>query len=175
MPLIAALHAVHSRHRLFSLTLQPPHSHAAMEPLIAVIKQAWGWVGIKPAQVIGDNSFGNLLIKDETGRYWRLCPEDLCCTVVASSREELDALSQSQEFRTDWHMANLVAAARERLGALRPGYKYCLRIPGVLGGQYGGANLAVMPFHELLTASGHLGREIRDLPDGAQIRLHVTD
>jgi hypothetical protein len=51
--------------------------------LVTTIQDAWGWVGIKPAQILGDNSFGNLLIKDEVGLYWRLCPEDLYCKVVA--------------------------------------------------------------------------------------------
>lgn len=143
--------------------------------LVSAIEDAWSWVGLKPAQVLGDNSFGNLLIKDEAGLYWRLCPEDLYCNVVANTRAELDALSQSQEFLEDWHMVNLVAAAKEQLGPLRPGYKYCLKIPGVLGGEYGGSNLATVPLKDLVAASGHMAREIQDLPNGAQIRLRVTD
>jgi hypothetical protein len=143
--------------------------------LVSAIEDAWSWVGIKPAQVLGDNSFGNLLIKDEAGLYWRLCPEDLYCKVVANTRAEFDALSQSQEFLEDWHMVNLVAAAKEQLGPLRPGYKYCLKIPAVLGGEYGGFNLAAVPLNDLVIASGHMAREIQDLPNGAQIRLRVTD
>jgi hypothetical protein len=54
---------------------------------------------------------------------------------------ELDAMSRSQEFLHDWHMSALAAEARERIGPLSPGYKYCLKIPGALGGEYGGDNL----------------------------------
>jgi len=143
--------------------------------LTTEIANAWGWVGIEPEQVIGDNDFGNLIIKDVAGRYWRLCPEDLYCKVVASDRAELDALSQSQEFLRDWYMSGLVEQAKEKLGPLRPGYKYCLRIPGVLGGEYGGANLASVPLRELVAVSGHIAKEIEGMPDGAQVRLKITE
>jgi hypothetical protein len=143
--------------------------------LLTSIHESWSWTGIKPSQVVGDNSFGNLIIKDEVGLYWRLCPEDLYCKVVANSRAELDTLSHTQEFLEDWYMVNLEAAAKEQLGPLRPGYKYCLKIPGVLGGEYGGSNLATVPLVELVAVSGHMAREIQDLPNGAQIRLRVTE
>ena len=92
--------------------------------LLTSISESWSWIGIRPVQVVGDNSFGHLIIKDEAGLYWRLCPEDLYCKIVANSRAELDTLSQNQEFLEDWYMVNLEAAAKEQLGPLRPGYKY---------------------------------------------------
>ena len=143
--------------------------------LTAEIAKAWGWTGIQPEQIVGDNDFGNLIIKDVTGRYWRLCPEDLYCEVVAGDRGELDALSQSQAFLHDWYMSRLVEQAKEKLGPLRPGYKYCLKIPGVLGGEYGGDNLASISLHELVAVSGHIAREIEALPDGARVQLRITE
>ncbi|UZE16366.1 DUF1851 domain-containing protein [Pseudomonas sp. B21-054] len=143
--------------------------------LIEEIEKAWGWAGLNPAVVIGDNDFGNLIIEDAAGSYWRLCPEDLYCNRVAIDRAEFDALSQSQDFLRDWYMEVLVNQARERLGPLRPGYKYCLKIPAVLGGKYEGSNLAIISLHELVAISGHLAEEIDGLPDGAQIRLSVTE
>jgi hypothetical protein len=143
--------------------------------LIAIVKESWGWAGLDPDQIVGDNDFGNLMVKDHSGRYWRLCPEDLYCRVVAESRPELDALSHNQEFLRDWYMNELVAQAKERLGPLRPGYKYCLKIPGLLGGEYGGGNLASIPIGELISASGHIARQVADLPDGAKVRLSIVD
>jgi hypothetical protein len=72
-------------------------------------------------------------------------------------------------------MISLVAAANDQLGALRPGYKYCLKIPGVLGGEYGGSNLATAPLRDIIAFSGHVAKEIQGLPDGAQIRLRVME
>jgi hypothetical protein len=142
--------------------------------LIAIVEEAWGWTGLKPDQVVGDNDFGNLMIRDQTGRYWRLCPEDLYCKVIASSKAELDQLSQDQEFLHDWYMADLAQQARDHLGPLSPGFKYCLRIPGALGGEYGGDNLATISLAGLVSASGHIAQQIEGLPDGAQVRLSVV-
>ena len=143
--------------------------------LTTEIESAWGWVGIKPAKVVGDNSFGNLIVEDESGCYWRLCPEDLYCKVIAHNRGELDDISTSQEFLHDWYMKGLVAQAKDRLGPLRPGYKYCLKIPGVLGGEYGGSNLATISLAELVAASGHIAKQIHDLPDGTKIQFKLTE
>ncbi|UOV05158.1 DUF1851 domain-containing protein [Pseudoxanthomonas mexicana] len=120
--------------------------------LVAIVEEAWGWTGLKPDRIVGDNDFGNLMIKDQSGRYWRLCPEDLYCKVIANSRAEIDQLSQDQEFLHDWHMTELAQQARERLGPLRPGFKFCLKIPGTLGGQYGGDNLATISLSGLIKA-----------------------
>ena len=143
--------------------------------LIAIVEGAWGWTGLKPQQIVGDNDFGNLMIKDLNGRYWRLCPEDLYCKVIANSKAELDQLSHDQEFLQDWYMTELVQQARDRLGSLRPGFKYCLKVPGTLGGEYGGDNLATISLGGLVTASGDIARQIEDLPDGAHVKLSIID
>jgi len=143
--------------------------------LVATIKAAWGWVGIEPVQVVGDNPFGNLIVKDSLGRYWRLCPEDLYCKVIAQDRAELDALSSEQQFLHDWYAVELVQSSKAVLGPLRPGYRYGLKIPGPLGGEYGGSNFASMPLSELVAASGDVARQIAHLPSGARVRLTVTE
>ena len=143
--------------------------------LLSAVESAWGWTGLRPTAVLGDNPFGNLIVKDVADRYWRICPEDLSCTVVADTRADLDILSKDQQFLHDWYMAALVLRAEQTLGPLRPGYRYCFKIPGVLGGDYGGENLATLPLVELIAASGHIAQQIQELPDGAQVRLVVTD
>ena len=72
-------------------------------------------------------------------------------------------------------MSKLVQQAREHLGPLAPGFKYCLRIPGTLGGEYGGDNLATISLAGLVSASGDMARQIEGLPDGAQVTLSVVD
>jgi hypothetical protein len=132
--------------------------------LVATIKAAWGWTGIEPVQVVGDNPFGNLIVKDSLGQYWRLCPEDLYCKIIAQNRAELDALSREQTFLHDWHAVELVNSARAALGPLNPGYRYGLKIPGPLGGEYCGSNLASLPVGELIAASGHIAQQVAQLP-----------
>ena len=143
--------------------------------VIDQVRAAWSWIGIDPVEVVGENDFGNLIVKDALGRYWRLSPEECSCEVVASNRYDLDVLSKNQEFLRDWHMSALVNYAFKTLGVLPEGYKYCLKVPGVLGGEYGGENIAKISFDELINASGYIAKQIKDLPDGSKIKLKVTD
>jgi len=143
--------------------------------LISEIRNAWGWVGIDPLEVVGENDFGNLIIKDVDGNYWRMCPEDTYCKIVAKSRDALDKLSQDQDFLADWYMTALVDQAKESVGPLEDGQKYCLVIPGVMGGAYGTSNIKSVPLVELIRLSGDIGLQIRDLPDGAKVKLKVVD
>jgi hypothetical protein len=129
------------------------------------INEAWGWVGLSAVEVLGENDFGNLIIKDEDGKYWRLCPEGLRCQTVAQDREALDALSYNQEFLEDWYMTELVHLARETLGPLASGRKYCMKVPSVLGGEYGGNNLATVPLLALIRFSGEVAQHIDGIPD----------
>ncbi|WP_241825770.1 MULTISPECIES: DUF1851 domain-containing protein [unclassified Salinivibrio] len=143
--------------------------------IIQEVKDSWGWVGIEPLSIVGENDFGNLMIEDADGKYWRLSPEDVYCEVVANDRDELDRLSQDQDFLEDWYMQALVEQAKESLGELSEGRKYCLVIPGALGGEYGISNIKTAPLVELVRFSGDLAKQIKDLPDGAEIQLRVVD
>jgi hypothetical protein len=143
--------------------------------LVDEIRQFWGWVGIDPIEVVGENDFGNLIIKDVEGRYWRLCPEDCYCKLIADNRAALDLLSTDQEFLHDWYMTVLVSLATEKFGSLTQGRKYCLKIPSVLGGAYSTDNLATAPQVELVRISGDIASQISGLPDGAKIKLSVVE
>lgn len=72
-------------------------------------------------------------------------------------------------------MSALVDQATQRLGALAAGRKFCLKIPGVLGGEYGGNNLGTISMEELIRFSGDIARQIASLPDGTPIKLSVVD
>jgi len=143
--------------------------------LIQEIQNAWGWIGIDPVGIVGENEFGNLMIEDSQGQYWRLCPEDAYCEVIANSKKELDTLSRDQKFLHDWYMKNLVDQAKEKLGDLDEGYKYHLVISGVLGGVYDISNIAKAPLVELIRLSGDIALQIKDLSDGANVELKVVD
>jgi Domain of unknown function (DUF1851) len=143
--------------------------------LVEEIRQSWGWVGIEPVEIVGENDFGNLIVKADDGSYWRLCPEDGYCKVIARNRAELDELSADKEFLEDWYVTQLVSLAMDRCGPLPDGLKYCLKIPGFLGGTYGGDNLATAPQVELVRFSGDIARQIEELPEGSPIKLKFVE
>jgi hypothetical protein len=117
------------------------------------INDAWGWMGLRAVEILGANAFGNLMLRDADGSYWRLRPQDLCCEPVADNRAALDALSYNQDFLNDWYMPELTDDR-----------SYCLKIPSALGGHYGSENLAIVPLSELIRFSGEGAQHLEGLP-----------
>jgi hypothetical protein len=143
--------------------------------LVTEISRAWSGAGIDPAEVIAENDFGNVLVRATDGRYWRITPEEGACEVIADDRASLELLLRDQEFLHDWHMRELVEVAREHRGELTSSRKYCLKIPGYLGGVYDMPNLATAPIHEIIGMAGDLAKQRHELPDGTQIQLKGID
>ena len=143
--------------------------------IVATIKQWWGWTGIEPIEVVAINAFGNVLVRDRASRTWRICPEDLYCRVVAEDAAQLGQLLKDAGFIEDWEMSALVHAAREKLGPLAEGRRYCLKVPGPIGGAYDAENIATAPIEDIISLSGDIANQIKDLPEGANITLKVVD
>ncbi|MCK1402181.1 DUF1851 domain-containing protein [Bradyrhizobium sp. 4] len=139
------------------------------------IADAWGWRGGRPRAFVMQNEFGNVIFTDEDGQYWRICPEELTCEVVAINGENFARLQDTDEFLKDWTMRELVEQVRTTLGMPDAQRCYCLKIPATLGGAYALANIGTIDRAELISFSGHVAKQINDLPDGAQIRLKITD
>lgn len=141
--------------------------------MIETIRSAWGWKGIRPAAVVDQNSFGNLIVVDDRGTYWRICPEELSCVPIAHDENEFEKLLSDQEYQRDWHMADLAADAHKSIGATTQGRCYCLKIPAVLGGEYAVANIGTVSITELIACAGDMARQIDGQQDGAKVKLVI--
>ena len=64
----------------------------------------------------------------------------------------------------DWQQVN---------GALRSRKRLLPKIPFILGGQFESNNLVAVDSVEGMRYRGEIWRQIRDLPDGAQIKLRA--
>ena len=142
--------------------------------ILGAISEGWNWLGIEPQKVVATNSFGNVIFTDAQGRYWRICPEELKGEIIAERNADLDQLWASEVFQHDWRMESLCDVARGILGELPTGNSFCLKLPAALGNPYSAENMGVINTIELLCASGSLARQIRDLPDGTQVRIKVV-
>lgn len=128
--------------------------------ILDTVSTAWGWVGITPEKVIAENEFGNLIIKDLEGMYWRLCPEDLYCEVIADDDADYNELVKDEEFNQDWFMDVMVNKATEKFGPLEDGFKYHLLEPGALGGKYAVFNIKPIAFERIIKFSGELAQKV---------------
>ena len=143
--------------------------------LLELIANAWGWKGLAPKAVLGSNAFGNLIVLDLRGRYWRICPEELSCAPIADSDDEYEKLRTSASFAEDWAMATPRQEALAAFGPVPEGRCYCLKIPAVLGGKYEISNMATISLNELISFAGDVAQQIEGLPDGTQMEIQIVD
>lgn len=143
--------------------------------LIAAIREGWGWLGCSPHELIAVNGFGNVIFRDCEGRYWRICPEELQCKVVAMSEREYFTLCSNDDFIRDWQMDRLCLIAEKALGALSNGRSYCLKLPAVFGHPYAPENMGIIATDELVLVSGSLAYQIKDRPDGTGLEIRISD
>ena len=129
--------------------------------ILNAVEQYWGWVGIEPEKVIAENEFGNLIMQDKSGRFWRLCPEDLYCDPIADDKDEYNELVKNEEFNLDWFMDVMVHKAIEKYGPLADGYKFHLLEPGALGGKYAVFNIRPIEFERIIKFSGELAQKVQ--------------
>lgn len=141
------------------------------DTLLADIGAAWGWLGADPVQLIATNAFGNVLFTNSDSRIWRLCPEDLSCSVIADNRAELVQLLNAPDFLLDWNMESLILQAHAALGSPGEARCYCLKLPGPLGGAYEVANIGTISVAELIAFSGYLAKQIAQVRDGGEVQI----
>ena len=141
--------------------------------MLDTIRQVWGWTGVDPVAVMAVNGFGNVVVRSVDHTFWRICPEELSCKVVARSTGEWEATWADAAFQNDWQMTRLVEIAAAEVGPVGDDRCYRLKVPAALGGKYAPANLGANSRDELIASSGNLARQVRDLPDGAQVRLTI--
>ena len=115
------------------------------------------------------NAFGNVIFTDDDDRYWRICPEELSCEVIAANGEEFAMVQNSDSFLSDWTMQVLVEQAHSTFGNLAAERCYCLKIPGVLGGDYALHNIGTIDRSELISFSGHIAQQIKTFPMGRRL------
>jgi hypothetical protein len=143
--------------------------------LIEVLRANWSWAFSNPIRVIERNRFGNLLVQIGDGSIWRVCPEDLAASQVAPSEADLETVWADEEFQADWESEAWIDAAETALGRLGQGQCYGFKMWPVLGAPYDVENMVIKLMVDWLAASGDVGRQVKDLPDGTQVRFDVRE
>ncbi len=142
-----------------------------MKTLEQAIADGWGWKIDTPVAVIDTNSFGNVLLCDDSGKYYRIIPEDLACVYLSADPNELMQIRKSEEFKTDWAMQPLARQAEAAYGALEAGQCFHLVTPSVLGGAYCLDNVRKISIIDWIGGAGSIAQQLEGLPDGSRVRL----
>lgn len=146
-----------------------------MNPLLEAIAEGWSWKLGQPVELLATNSFGNAIVKNADGRFFRIMPEEWSCELIASSDAELEEKKKDESFAHDWAMSRVVALAEAAHGPLDEGQAFFLVTPGILDGKYAAENIRKISLRELLAYSGDMAQQIDGIPDGEQVRIVVKE
>jgi hypothetical protein len=132
-----------------------------------------GWARLLPSELTVwlMNRFGDLFLVYPDGSVHMLDVGAGRVERVADSRDDFRAKIDEGDNANQWLMIPLVdklVAAGMRLG---PGQCYGYKMPPVLGGDYTVANTCVLPIAEQYGFHADLHEQIKDVPDGTEVRL----
>jgi len=146
-----------------------------MSDLLQAIVQGWSWKLGNPVDIVATNAFGNAIVRNESGQYFRIMPEEWHCELLADSPAALEEKRKQPDFVRDWEMLPLVARAQAAHGPLAEGQVYYLVVPGLLGGRYAEDNIRKISLVELLVYCGDMAHQMDGVPDGAEVRLELKN
>jgi len=135
----------------------------------------WGWL-IKPnLQPIMMTAFGDLFLRDETGRVFFLDLKWGQLKQVAESEEEFGGLCEDREQRRVWFIGFLVMELRKLRGNLTARQCYSCKIPMSLGGQLEAENFERSDLDVHYSILSQLHQQTKDLPAGTKIdRVNIV-
>jgi len=142
--------------------------------VLQALSREWSWTGTRFAGILAVGPMGHMLVTDEEDAVHYLDP-DLRQLVRLGSEEAARSYMADPEVEMVWHAQKLVDAGRIRLGPPGEGQVYALTPEAMLAGDYAPENLVLMDLADLVSFAGQVAYQTRDLPDGAPVRLKVTD
>ena len=142
--------------------------------VLDALRDGWAWTEINFAEVHAVSRMGHLLFSDADGCFHYLDPE-LRTIEVLGDEQAARAYFDKEETRKVWQAIPLVEAARERLGECPEGSVYTLKPLALLEEDYAHENLCILPLKELISWTGDVTRQLKDLPDGSQYRIQIVD
>lgn len=135
---------------------------------------SWSWLLPKTFTLWLVNRFADLFVVLADGSVHMLDVGAGTFDRVAASRDEFCTRIDDPETAAGWLMIPLVDRLVEAGVRLGPGQCYGFKTPPVLGGEYAVKNIGPLALADYLGAYGSLHSQLKDLPDGTQVELKVT-
>jgi hypothetical protein len=129
----------------------------------------WRWLispGFTPVLM---TAFGDLFLRDQSGRIHFLDLMSGEFKQVADSQEEFDRLCDGREQRRSWFIGFLLIEVRKLCGELAVGECYSCKKPLSLGGQLEAENFERTDLQVHYSILGQLHQQTRHLPPGTKI------
>ncbi len=145
-----------------SLLIQP-----TPEQLLAGL-EAWHWVGLDGKTPFAVTAFGDVFLESRDG-IWFLDTIEGTLALVAHSRDELQAILNSEEGQDRYLLAGFVIRAENEGRTLAEGQCYDFKVNPVLGGSIEYENIQIQDFVVALNVAGQIHEQAKNMPPGAKI------
>jgi hypothetical protein len=119
--------------------------------------------------------FGELIVEQEDGAIGILQTSAATYSVIAKDATDFCEWLADPDKLAEWFLAPLVDRLEKAGRTLTPDRCYCFKQPLCLGGGFDDSNIGTIAVRESFLAYGELFRQIKDLPDGAQINIKITE
>lgn len=145
-----------------------------MSAVLHALNEGWNWCSLRATEIHDISRMGHMLISDEEGCF-HYVDTDGMRLIALGDRSAAEAHFAKDEIREIWEATALVEGAGERLGQPPEGSVFTLSPRHWIDGQYSVDNMVILPLVEIAFLSGDLARQLRDLPDGAQIQIEISE
>ncbi|HZR28158.1 MAG TPA: hypothetical protein VFA71_05210 [Terriglobales bacterium] len=133
----------------------------------------WRWLCPEPVTLVARNAFGDLFLRVESGKVFKLDISTGQRMELAESEEKFRVLAATEEKRQQWFAEQDELAAAKQ--GLRPNAYQCIgfKTPLVFAESGTPGNAYVADLYEHVSFLGDLHRQISKLPEGAKVKLAV--
>lgn len=121
------------------------------------------------------NKFGDLFLVATDGTILFFDVTGWTIEKVAENKDEFFELIYQGNNANYWLMIPLVDKMIAAGITLTDGRCYCFKIPTTLGGEYSVENAATISIEEHYSVNAYFYEQIKDLPDGAKVKLKVIN
>ena len=131
----------------------------------------WRWLCPQKVTLIARNAYGDLFLRDQSGRVFWLDVAGGTLLQVADSEEQFFALSADANNREDWFAESDARSAAEQ--GLIPGPSQCIAfsIPLVFAESASANNAYVADIYDHVGFLGDIHRQIAVMPEGSKVKL----
>jgi hypothetical protein len=133
----------------------------------------WSPILPNPVRVLQTNLFGDAFVLVSDGTVHVLERASHAAQRIASSEEEF--CRQIEDDAHGWQLRRLADHCRLAGKILSDGECYAFTTLPILGGEYTVANIWITHWQEWFSFTADLFQQVKDLPDGATVRLNVIE
>jgi hypothetical protein len=134
----------------------------------------WKWLAPGAFSLLAVNAFGDLFLQDTSGSVHRLDVTSGTISVIATSAVEFREAAKDTDKKKYWFLEELARQAEGQGYSPRKGQCVAGKIPFVFAQSANASdNMYVADIYEYVSFLGDLHSQMKDVPNGGQVRIKV--